>query len=52
MPNTARLETNSAIFSLMADFESFDGSCDPAFDNDLEELERQFAEFRCSLASE
>jgi hypothetical protein len=32
--------------------EEFDGACDPAFDNDLEELERQFAELRLSLANE
>jgi hypothetical protein len=32
--------------------EEFDGACDPAFDNDLEELERQFAELRLNLASE
>ena len=52
MPNLARLETDSILPSLLADFNAFDGSCDPAFDNDFEELERQFAEFRCSLASE
>ena len=32
--------------------EEFGGACDPAFDNDLEELERQFAELRLGLASE
>jgi hypothetical protein len=31
---------------------AFDGACDPAFDNDLDELERQFAEFRLALASD
>jgi hypothetical protein len=30
--------------------EEFDGACDPAFDNTLEELERQFAELRISQA--
>ena len=44
MPNTARLETHSAMLSLMAESDAFDGACDPAFDNDLDELERQFAE--------
>jgi hypothetical protein len=32
--------------------EEFGGACDPAFDNDLEEQERQFAEFRLALASD
>lgn len=32
--------------------EEFGGACDPAFDNDLDELERQFAELRLGLASE
>jgi hypothetical protein len=32
--------------------EEFGGACDPAFDNDLEELERQFAELRLAVASE
>jgi len=32
--------------------EEFDGACDPAFDNDLDELERQFAEFRLTLAND
>ena len=30
--------------------EEFGGACDPAFDNDLDELERQFAELRLALA--
>ena len=32
--------------------EEFDGACDPAFDNDLDEMERQFAEYRLSLAND
>jgi hypothetical protein len=32
--------------------EEFDGACDPAFDNALDELERQFAELRLVLASD
>ena len=32
--------------------DEFGGACDPAFDNDLEELERQFAELRLGLASD
>ena len=36
MPNSTRIETNSAMLGLTADFETFDGACDPAFDNDLD----------------
>jgi hypothetical protein len=32
--------------------DEFDGACDPAFDNDLDELERQFAELRLGLAND
>jgi hypothetical protein len=32
--------------------EAFHGTCDPAFDNDLEGLERQFAELRLALAND
>ena len=49
MQNTANIETNSTFLSLMAAFEILDGACDPAFDNDLDELERQFAELRLTL---
>ena len=52
MSDTTRIDANSAMLSLMADFEIFDGACDPAFDNDLEELERQFAELRLTVASD
>jgi hypothetical protein len=51
MSDTKRIEADSAMFRLMAEFEIFDGACDPAFDNDLEELERQFAELRLGVAS-
>jgi hypothetical protein len=37
---------NSELFRVTSAIEEFDGACDPAFDNDLEELERQFAELR------
>ena len=36
------------IVSRYCAIENFDGACDPAFDNDYEELERQFAELRIS----
>ncbi len=48
MSNTARIEANPAILSVISAIEEFDGACDPAFDSDLEELERQFAELRIS----
>jgi hypothetical protein len=38
---------NSELFRAIA---AIDGACDPAFDNALEELERQFAELRISQA--
>jgi hypothetical protein len=44
--------TNSVFLRLMDEFERFDGACDPAFDNDLEEMERQFAEFRLASAND
>ncbi|HYV35986.1 MAG TPA: hypothetical protein VE988_09810 [Gemmataceae bacterium] len=52
MSITARLESNSAMLGLMAGFDAFEGICDPAFDNDYEELERQFAELRLNVASD
>jgi hypothetical protein len=44
------INANSAMVSLMPAFEQFDGACDADFDNELEELERQFAELRLSHA--
>jgi len=41
-------DINSELFRVAAAIEVFDGACDPAFDNDLDELERQFAELRIS----
>ena len=52
MQHSARIEINSTFLSLMDAFETFDGACDPAFDKDLQELERQFAELRLMLPSE
>ena len=43
-------DINSDLFRVISAIEEFDGACDPAFDNDLDELERQFAEFRLSRA--
>jgi hypothetical protein len=40
----------SELFRVTAAIEEFDGACDPAFDNDFDELERQFAELRISQA--
>jgi hypothetical protein len=42
----------SGLFRVISAIEEFDGACDPAFDNDLDELERQFAELRLGLASD
>jgi hypothetical protein len=39
----------SELARLTCAIEEFGGACDPAFDNDLEELERQFAEYRLTL---
>ena len=41
----------SELFRLTSAIEEFDGTCDPAFDGDLDELERQFAEFRLTQVS-
>jgi hypothetical protein len=37
---------NTDLLTLIAAFDRFDGTCDPAFDNEYDELERQFAELR------
>ncbi len=42
---------SSELLRAISTIEEFDGACDPAFDNDPEELERQFAELRLHLAS-
>jgi hypothetical protein len=42
----------SEMLRVTTAIEEFDGACDPAFDNDLDELERQFAEYRLALASD
>ena len=51
-----QLNVHTAIRSDLARvtfaIEEFDGACDPAFDNCLDELERQFAELRVALASD
>jgi len=40
----------SELFRVTAAIDDFDGACDPAFDNDFDELEVQFAELRISQA--
>ena len=37
---------SSELFRVTSAIEEFDGTCDHAFDDDLDELERQFAELR------
>ena len=41
-------DRNAELFRVITAIEKFDGVLDPAFDNDLDELERQFAELRIS----
>jgi hypothetical protein len=50
MKHTAH--TYSAIRHLIDDIEELGGACHPDFDAGLEELERQFAEYRLTLATE
>jgi hypothetical protein len=45
-------DINSELLRVISAIEEFDGACDPAFDNDLDELERQFAELRLVQARE
>ncbi len=42
----------SELASVTFAIEEFGGTCDPDFDCDFEELDRQFAEFRLATASE
>jgi hypothetical protein len=44
------VDINTESLRIIHAIEEFDGACDPAFDNGLEELERQFAELRISQA--
>ena len=37
---------------LISAIEEFDGACDPDFDNDFQELDRQFAERRFAHAND
>ena len=39
-------QVSSKLFRLTSAVDEFDGACDPVFDDDLEELERQFAVLR------
>jgi hypothetical protein len=43
---------HTSMIDLIHAIEQFDGSVDPAFDNDLDELEREFAALRLSLPNE
>lgn len=43
-------DIDSELFRVVTAVDEFDGACDPAFDHDFEELERQFAELRVSHA--
>jgi hypothetical protein len=52
MPFNAHITTRSSLAHVTFAIGEFDGACDPAFDNDLDELERQFAELRLSLSND
>jgi len=52
MNHAHHIDARSAMIDLMAAFEEFDGTCDPAFDNDYEELERTFAELRLAYGNQ
>ena len=43
-------DITAELYRVFTAIEEFDGACDPAFDNELEDLERQFAELRISRA--
>jgi hypothetical protein len=45
-------DLNSEMLRVISAIEEFDPDCDPAFDNELDELERQFAELRLVQARE
>jgi len=45
-------DINSELYRVITSINEFDGTCDPAFDNQYEELERQFAELRISQVRE
>ena len=48
--NTFNPSTTETMSDLIAALDQFaDAGIDPAFDSDCEELERQFAEFRCNV---
>jgi hypothetical protein len=43
---------SSRIFQLTSSLAEYDSALDPDFDGGIEELERQFAEFRLQLAND
>jgi hypothetical protein len=49
---TSHFDAHTAIHEVTTAIDDYDGACDPDFDNDLQELERQFAEFRLMLPTE
>ncbi|HLN31835.1 MAG TPA: hypothetical protein VK395_29160 [Gemmataceae bacterium] len=46
MPNFYHSHPGETVYSLISQFEQFPPGCDPDFDNDLQEIERQLAEIR------
>jgi len=49
MPTIHHSHFGESVSSLIAMFDQFPPGCDPDFDNDLQELERQLAEFRMTF---
>jgi hypothetical protein len=52
MTHTAHISANSDLVRLMAAFNDFDGTVDPAFDSGLDELEREFPEIPMTFPTE
>jgi hypothetical protein len=52
MTNPAFNPSYSSALPLITAIEQFDGACDTDFDTALDELERQFAEYRLTLANQ
>jgi len=49
MHNIHHSHPGESAYSLISRFDQFHPGCDPDFDNDLQEVERQLAEFRMTF---
>ena len=45
-------QTHSAIYQLFCRFDELSAGCEPEFDAEYEELDRQYAELRLQLGNE